>query len=303
MSTNTHVILENRGLLSVSGDDTISFLQGLVSNDVTKVSAERALYSAMLSPQGKFLYDFFLLQMENELLIDCEAERLDELKRKLTMYKLRSKVDLTDRSQDFVVAALIGDTVASSLDLENREGTARSFLGGIAFIDPRLGQIGGRCILPRENAGASLSEAGFIAGAPDDYETARLQLGLPDGSRDMIIDKAILLENGFHELNGVDWNKGCYMGQELTARTHYRGLVKKRLIPVRIEGPLPAPGTPVMLGDQEAGEMRSGLGEQGLALIRLEQFEAALRDGEGLKADGAVLYPIKPNWAEFKTVA
>jgi len=308
MSTCTHVILQNRGLLGVAGDDRIAFLQGLVSNDVTRVGPERALYSALLSPQGKFLHDFFIIEMDGDLLIDCEAARLEDLKRKLSMYKLRSKVELVERTADFVVAALIGSGVADTLDLKNDEGLAKPFLGGVAFIDPRLAAIGARAVIPRVGADAALSSAktalssaGLPEGSLQDYESARLHLGLPDGSRDMVVDKAILLENGFHELNGVDWNKGCYMGQELTARTHYRGLVKKRLMPVRVEGPLPAPGTPLMLGDKEVGEMRSGLGDQGLALIRLEQFENLSASGEALSAGAATLRPEKPDWAEFKT--
>ncbi|NQU55986.1 MAG: folate-binding protein YgfZ [Rhodospirillales bacterium] len=301
MTVCSHVNLQNRGLLAVSGDDATSFLQGLVSNDVTRVGPERAIYSALLSPQGKFLHDFFIIQFDGDLLIDCEAGRLDDLKRKLTMYKLRSKVDLSDRSEDFTVTALIGPGVADALGLENQEGLAMPFLGGIAFIDPRLAGIGARAVIPRAVAEASLIEAGFPATNQEDYEAARLHLGLPDGSRDMVIDKAILLENGFNELNGVDWNKGCYMGQELTARTHYRGLVKKRLLPVRIKGPLPAPGTPLMLDDKEAGEMRSGQGDQGLALIRLEQFESITKSGQTLNAGATTLRPIKPDWIEFKT--
>ena len=301
MSDNTAIVLNDRGLLGVSGDDRVDFLQGLVSNDITKASPTQALYSAMLTPQGKFQHDFFIIDFNDQLVIDCEAGRLDDLKRKLSLYKLRSKVDLRDLSADFAAAALLGDNVAGQLQLEAREGAAHPFLGGVAYIDPRLAQIGGRCIIPRNNAQASLSEAGFPEGSADDYETLRLSLGLPDGSRDMTIDKAILLENGFQELNGVDWNKGCYMGQELTARTHYRGLVKKRLMPVSIDGPLPAPGTPLLLGDTQAGEMRSGHGNQGLALIRLEQFNAACASGEGLSADGAIVHPVKPEWAEFQS--
>jgi hypothetical protein len=287
--------------LGVSGDDATTFLQGLVSNDVMKVGPERAIYSALLTPQGKFLHDFFIMQIDGDLLIDCEAERLDDLKRKLTMYKLRSKVDLLDRTREFAVAALMGSGVAEALELENTEGLGKPFIGGLAFIDPRLTGIGGRAIIPREGAQVALAKAGFPAGAEADYEAARLRFGLPDGSRDMIVDKAILLENGFVELNGVDWDKGCYMGQELTARTHYRGLIKKRLMPVRIEGPLPAPGTALMLGDKQAGEMRSGQDDQGLALIRLEHFENLSASGGTLSAGAATLRPVKPDWAEFKT--
>lgn len=301
MTACIHVRLQNRGLLAVSGDDARDFLQGLVSNDVTRVGPQCAVYSALLSPQGKFLHDFFMTHMDGGLLIDCEADRLEDLKRKLTMYKLRSKVELADRSEDFTIAALMGDDVAGTLGLESREGQAKAFLEGVVYIDPRLAMIGGRAIIPAAGAEAALIEAGFDAGTSQDYEADRLRLGLPDGSRDMIVDKAILLENGFNELNGVDWDKGCYMGQELTARTHYRGLIKKRLMPVRIEGPLPAPGTPLMLGDKEAGEMRSGQGDRGLALIRLEQFDSISTTGQALSAGATSLHPSKPDWAEFKT--
>jgi folate-binding protein YgfZ len=300
MSTNNHVILHDRGLLKISGDDALDFLQGLVTNDVSKAKPERALYSAMLSPQGKYLYDFFIIHMNGELTIDCEAGRLGELKRKLNMYKLRSKVELIELNKDFIVAAFIGDNVADALQLNNGEGVAKSFLGGVAFIDPRISSIGGRAVIPRENAREKLTEVGFSVGNLEDYESLRLSLGLPDGSRDMVVDKAILLENGFQELNGIDWEKGCYMGQELTARTHYRGLIKKRLMPVQIEGPLPAPGTAVMFGDKNVGEMRSGNAERGLALIRLEQFKDVSKNGEGFSAEGTTLHPVKPGWAEFK---
>ncbi len=294
-----HILLENRGLLEVSGDDRIDFLQGLVSNDVTHAGPDRALYSAMLTPQGKFLHDFFIMDFGGRLLVDCEADRLDDLKRKLSLYKLRSKVKLADVTADFAVAALTGDEIADALGLKDEAGAAGPFLGGVACIDPRLAAMGGRCIIPRDGAAEALQQAGFSTGTADDYEALRLTLGLPDGSRDMVVDKAILLENGFKELNGVDWNKGCYMGQELTARTHYRGLVKKRLMPVRVEGPLPEPGTPLLLDGREAGEMRSGRGERGLALIRLEQFEAVSANGQGLRAGETLVHPVKPDWAEF----
>ena len=108
-----------------------------------------------------------------------------------------------------------------------------------------------------------------------------------------------MLENGFQELNGIDWDKGCYMGQELTARTHYRGLVKKRLIPVQIEGPLPPSGTLIKIGDKNVGEMRSGNAEWGLALIRVEHYKEISKSGEDFTAEGAILRPVKPDWAEF----
>jgi hypothetical protein len=134
---------------------------------------------------------------------------------------------------------------------------------------------------------------------PEQYDQLRLSLGVPDGSRDLVVEKAILLEAGFDELHGVDWDKGCYMGQELTARTKYRGLIKKRLMPVAVEGPLPEPGTTITLGDHEAGEIRSSRGEIALALLRLEAVDEAAKNQIPLRAGGAKLTPIKPGWARF----
>lgn len=301
MPSSTYTILEQRGLIGLSGEDAVSFLQGLVSNDVNKVSDAQAIYSALLTPQGKFLYDFFIFRMAGGLVIDCEAARLDELKRKLSLYKLRAKAELKDLSEEYTVAALIGDDVAGDLGIEQTEGTAIPYHNGVAYMDPRLSEVGARLVLPKDQAAATLNDCGFSSGSLEDYEGLRLELGLPDGSRDMEIDRAILLENGFKELHGVDWEKGCYMGQELTARTHYRGLIKKRLMPVRIDGPLPAPGTPLEMGDKIVGEMRSGLGNKGLAMVRLEAFESVSETGEGLKSGEAVIHPVKPEWADFKT--
>ncbi len=137
-------------------------------------------------------------------------------------------------------------------------GAARAFGSGIAFVDPRLAALGARCILPRESARSALA-AGRSRAKPSSRRTTdlRLGLGVPDGSRDLVLEKSILLEAGFDELNGVDWQKGCYIGQELTARTKYRGLIKQRLMPVAIDGPAPAPGTIVTADGRDVGEMRS----------------------------------------------
>jgi folate-binding protein YgfZ len=302
-----YVLLEDRGVLAIEGPDARAFLQALVSNDVTRVTTERAIYAALLTPQGKFLHDFFVAASGDALLLDCEAARRDDLKRRLGLYRLRSKVTLTDRSDALLVAAAYGKGVTGALDLADAPGTARPAEGGVIFVDPRLAEAGARAILPREAAPAVLEAASLAAGAREEYERLRIALGLPDGSRDMEVDKAILLENGFDELHGVDWRKGCYIGQELTARTRYRGLIKKRLIPVRVEGPLPAPGTPVRLAEREVGQIRSGAEGMALALLRLDALERAGSEfgGEAGSTEGALtageasLVPQKPAWATF----
>jgi tRNA-modifying protein YgfZ len=294
-----YVLLEDRGVLAIEGPDARGFLQALVSNDVTRVTTERAIYAALLTPQGKFLHDFFVAASGEVLLLDCEAARLADLKRRLGLYRLRSKVTLTDRSDALIVAAAHGDGVAGALNLADAPGTGRAADGGVIFVDPRLPEAGVRAVLPRDAARPVLEAAGLAAGAREEYERLRIALGLPDGSRDMEVEKAILLENGFDELHGVDWQKGCYIGQELTARTRYRGLVKKRLIPVRVEGPLPAPGTPVRDAEREVGQIRSGVGGLALALLRLDALERARSDAATFTAGDSTLVPQKPVWARF----
>lgn len=291
-----YVILERRGVLAVDGADSRTFLQGLVSNDVRRVAADRAIYAALLTPQGKYLHDFFMVEQDASILIDCEAERLADLQRRLGMYKLRSDVKLTDRSAALAVAAIFGGDVPGALGLAPEPGAATAFHGGVAYMDPRLADAGARAVLPSADARAVLEAAGFAPADAQAYDRHRIHLGLADGSRDLIPDKSILLENGFDELNGIDWEKGCYMGQELTARTKYRGLVRKRLVPVAVAGPLPAAGTPVLLDDKEVGDMRSGVDAMALAFLRIEALEQAGAGGT-LTAGEATLTPRVAPWA------
>ncbi len=299
-SADRYVVLEDRGLIGIEGEDAREFLQGLISNDVRGVAPDRAIHAAFLTPQGKYLHDFFIIEDNGGLLLDCESRRLDDLKRRLGIYKLRAKVALANRSEAFVVAALIGDGALATLGLPGETpGAAARFADGVAYVDPRLAAAGARVVLPRDGAATALENAGFAAAERSDYDALRIRLGLADGSRDMEVEKAILLENGFDELHGVDWDKGCYMGQELTARTRYRGLIKKRLVPVTVEGPLPAPGTPVMFEDKQAGEIRSGVEGAALALMRLEYLDRAAASGQPFTAADARITATKPDWAAF----
>lgn len=297
MTQCRYIPLPHRALIAVGGDDRRAFLQGLVSNDVSKVAGNRMVYGAFLTPQGKFLHEFFLGEQDGALLIETEAERRAEFIKRLSMYKLRSKVTI-EPVDHLQVHAVIGDNPAAAFDLPTEAGAARPLAGGVIAVDPRLAAAGLRAWLP-EGAEVTLDNADCTPADLGDWDAFRIRLGLPDGSRDMIPDKAILLENGFDELNGIDWEKGCYLGQELTARTKYRGLIRKRLLPVDIEGPAPEPGTPVVLGDIDAGEMRSHAGTVGLAMLRLDALEKLAEAGGELRAGPALLTPHKPDWATF----
>jgi hypothetical protein len=190
---------------------------------------------------------------------------------------------------DLAVAAVFN---RAPLGLPDDPGAARPLGDGVAFTDPRLAALGARAILPRDEIRSVLGQSGAAEVDFAEYDRLRLALGVPDGSRDLVLDKSILLEAGFDELNGVDWNKGCYIGQELTARTKYRGLIKKRLFPVRFEGPAPEPGSIVTLDGREAGEMRSSRDGIGLALLRLE----AVAKHEKLSIGDCDLEPLTPDW-------
>jgi folate-binding protein YgfZ len=280
--------------LVVDGPDARSFLQGIISNDIDKVTPETAIWAAFLTPQGKYLHDFFVTQVGETLVLDCEAARRDDLFTRLRRYRLRSKA--TIEPDDSRVAAVCFDEAAlAPLGLPATPGAARPVDNGTVFTDPRLAEIGARAILPADDAEGFLETAGLQASDIAAYDARRIALGLPDGSRDLEVEKSILMESGFDELNGVDWDKGCYMGQELTARTHYRALIKKRLVPVQVDGPMPEPGTPVTVDGREIGVVRSGESDVALALLRLDTLEG----GTPAMAGDARVTVRKPDWARF----
>ncbi|MBN8891510.1 MAG: folate-binding protein YgfZ [Rhodospirillales bacterium 70-18] len=268
-------LLPDRGVIAVEGEDRVSFLQGLVSNDVALAAPGRAVWAALLTPQGKWLADFFILVEGARLLLDCQRDQAAMLAQKLSRFRLRAKVTVRDESQAWHVHAAWG-------------APPQPLPGTVAAPDPRLPEAGWRLLSPTPlPATADAAE----------WDTHRLALGLPDGARDLEADKTVLLEAGFDELSGVSWTKGCYMGQELTARTKYRGLIKRRLVPVRIEGPLPAPGTPILRDGVEVGAMRSGRGAIGLAQLRREALAGPLACGD------AVLTPAPPAWMRLPETA
>ncbi len=271
-----------RALLRIAGAEAKTFLNALVSNDVGAAGPGHAVYAALLTPQGKFLHDMLVVGGQNgDLLLDVAAERAADLQRRLTLYRLRAKIEIGPL--DWQGFALFGSAGPEPQ------------IGGEAllFRDPRLTALGWRLWLPPDRT-PDLPIAG-----PETYERHRLALGVPDGARDIEPEKGLLLENHFEALHGVDFAKGCYIGQELTARTKYRGLVKKQLYRVQAAGDavLPPPGTPVRLDGQEAGEMRSSFGNIGLALLRLTVAGKAAQGGGPLESEGIALVAQRPDYA------
>ncbi len=270
--------LPHRALVRVSGEDRIGFLQNLVSNDVTPVQAGQAVWAALLTPQGKFLHEFFVLPHHDAVLIECERARRDDLVTRLARYRLRAKVTVA-ADDTLAVGVAWGEDASSLLKTSDTPGHVTSHGAGVLYTDPRLQGAGVRFALEA----SQIQSLGLSESNAETFDAWRIGLGLPDGSRDMEVDKALLLENGFEELHGVNYDKGCYIGQELTARTHYRALIKKRLMPVSIDGPVPASGTPLQTADgSEAGEMKSVAGGKGLALVRLDKLGGEIRAGTSI---------------------
>ncbi len=272
----THLAhLPDRAVLAITGADRITFLNGLVSNDVALAAPGRAVWAALLTPQGKWLADFFIFSEADHLLLDCAADQTTMVAGRLARFRLRAAAEIA--TAPLAVHAAWGAGAAPP-----------QAASAIAAPDPRLPEAGWRILAPAPLAANATLHL---------WDSHRLALGLPDGARDLEPEKTVLLEAGFDELGGISWTKGCYMGQELTARTRYRGLLKRRLVPVHAATPLPAHGTPVSAGTREVGEMRSSLGTRGLAMLRLDAL------GVPLQADGVAIVPRIPDWMKLPEAA
>jgi len=253
--------LDDRAVLAISGPQAREFLQGLVTNDIVQgVAPGTGLYTALLSPQGKILFDFLVTEGDGALLLDVARDSRDALLKKLNMYKLRSQVGIEARDQLGVYADLKGHPDNRVVPYADR---------AVSFADPRLAALGLRSIGARAEMPANLA-------GPRVYHQHRLALGVPEGS-DFGFEKIFALDGGLAELNGVSFTKGCYIGQELTSRMKHRATSRKRLLALTADAPLPATG-PVTKGDVDIGELVSTYGTTAFALVRLDRLEEA--DGD-----------------------
>ena len=279
----SHSVLTGRGVLAIGGADRVSFLQGLVSNDVAAARHDAAVFAAFLTAQGKFLHDFNVVDADGRLLLEMDRTRLPDLQRRLKLYKLRSDVTLEDQSARWAVHVVFGADEATALAPD----------GQIRFRDPRHPALGLRMLVPVDTAADAVGSAGAQTVDEDAWQRHRIGLGIPDGAVDLLPEKSTLIESNYDLLNGVSWDKGCYMGQELTARMHYRGLAKKRLVGVRYAGPAPAFGTDLLRDGRAVGEMRGGTDGAGIALVRLDAMTGPTLAADN---DGRPVTVAVPDW-------
>jgi folate-binding protein YgfZ len=272
-------MLDDRALIALSGPDARDFLQGLVTNDMAACS-DCAVYAALLTPQGKILFDFVIVpDNENRFLIDCAAQRAADLIKRLSLYRLRAKVEIAPK-RELAIAAVWED--------EGKIPHPPS--GAITFTDPRLPALGLRMI------GARDVLARAIGGYPrGDYTEHRLALGVPD-SADLPADSVFALDAGLEELNGVSFKKGCFVGQEVTARMKHRATARRRFVAVESADGLPAAGTPVESGGREIGTLASGDAHRALALVRLDRLAEVEAAQAPVTAAGRRLTLRKAPW-------
>ena len=263
--------LEDRGVVAVDGEDAASFLQGLLTNDVERLAEGEARYAGLLTPQGKILFDMLVVRAPSgAFLIDCAAGQAADLARRLGFYKLRAKVSIADESAARAVVAYWGDAPDAAPDL-------------VLYADPRDPRLGWRAIMPHA-AAVAIGEAH----APT-YEALRISAGVPKGGVDFVYGDAFPHDANFDLLHGVDFDKGCYVGQEVVSRMKHRGTARKRVARVKLAADPPAPGTPVLDGSLAVGALGSSSGREALAMLRLDRVEDAKDAGRELTVGGAAL--------------
>jgi folate-binding protein YgfZ len=271
------VSFPKRGLVCVSGPDAATLLDGLLTHNVAGAGPVACVYTAMLTPQGKFLFELFILAPETGTYWIDVSDPASFAKR-LSLYRLRSKVTIEDKSEAYVVGAVWH---AEALPA-----------GTICYADPRRPDLPQRFIAPRVEL-SSEAENAF-----GDYEQARLGLGVPDLAADLLVEKDFILEGLMDEMGGVDFHKGCYVGQEMTSRMKRRTTVKTKLCRVRFDGAAPAFETPILADGWEVGRMRTGGPGHGLALIRFDRAQKAISEGQELRAGDQPIQLDPPSWME-----
>jgi len=279
-------LLPDRGVVKVSGDDARKFLHGLVTADMLSLTPGTARFCALLTPQGKIIADFFVAEAPSAdgggFFLDVPRVLDTTLFDKLNLYKLRAKVLIEDLSEILGVLAVWDGTPAAKY--------------GLSYADPRLPALGARLIVPPHRAADAAREIDASLVAAEDYEAHRIGLGVPRGGIDFAYGDAFPHEADMDQLGGVDFAKGCYVGQEVVSRIEHRGIARTRALPIRYDGGAPENGAAITAGERQVGTMGSAARGRGIALLRLDRVAEAT---EPLTAGGVPIHLVKPDWARF----
>lgn len=264
---------KRRCLIRLTGAEASALLQSVVTNDLDRLDAGRSLYAALLTPQGKYLADFLLIRTgEGDILVDAEAEQSAFVRSRLLMYRLRRDVEIGEPEASDV-ACLFGDDAPATAGLAGEEGTTGEIEGHISLVDPRSNALGVRVYGSR--SGEVADGLGAMPVSREDWDRHRIGLGIPESGIDLVANETFPLEAGLDKLNGIDFHKGCFVGQEVTARMRHKTALRKGLRLVRVLGPAQSPGTPIEGDGKAVGTLRSNVDGLGLAHLRFERAETA----------------------------
>ncbi len=288
MADTRIALLPDRGVVSVTGEDAGKLLQGVITNDMGLLATQPALHAGVLTPQGKILFDFFVVRTSDGFLLETMRDKAAALADRLMLYKLRAKADIRDVSSDYTIAAIWGGTYEP-------HGRGKAPL---VFADPRLAAMGSRELVTIGSDWALANEEADSA-TQDEYHAHRIGLGVPEGGKDYAFGDTFPHEALFDQLSGVSFTKGCYVGQEVVARMQNRGTARKRVVPVVGAAALPAPGSAIAAAGVEIGTLGSIAGNRGLALIRLDRAAEFAERGEGLCAGDVPVRIELPSWVRF----
>ncbi|WP_018698011.1 YgfZ/GcvT domain-containing protein [Amorphus coralli] len=278
--------LDDRAVVRVAGADARTFLHNLLTADLERLVDGEARYGALLTPQGKVLVDGFVMPQQDGFLIDVPRASAPEFLKRLQVYKLRAKAEISDVTGDYRVYAIWGTEAAPMLP-------------GVVVRDPRLAALGFRALVPRATTVAGAHVSGYTRTGPAAYHAHRIANGIPESGRDFALGDTFPHDADMDQLSGVDFAKGCYVGQEVVSRMHHRGTARRRIVMVRGAETLPPPGAQIIAGDRPIGTLGSTAGQTGLALVRLDRAKAAMDAGQTISADGHPITLSLPDWAGF----
>ena len=292
MKINDVYILEDRGLLYINGDDAREFLQNIITNNIENVTEDKSCFAALLSPQGKYLYDFIVVKHKSGYFLDCEKQNIEELYKQLNLYKLKSKVEILNLSNEFVVAILSKEKFLSLDNSKDEKGFTIKYREDSIFLDPRSKDLGARLVINLEKLHLSLKKLELKISDNKNYHELSHNLGIAQIDTKKLQNKIFGIECNFEELNGIDFKKGCYVGQENTARIKLKEKLNKRLFAIKIlEGKINS--NEIMLEDKEIGKILID-NQNPFALIKLniENFNF----DNNFKCGDAKIKIIKPKW-------
>jgi folate-binding protein YgfZ len=282
-------LLPDRGVVRITGEDSRHFLNNIITADIEDLSPGTARFAALLTPQGKIIVDFLVTEATEDdgggFYLDCPKALAPALAERLKFYKLRAKIEIEDLSDRLGVLACWPGAGASEY--------------GLSYADPRLPALGTRVILPPEAASEAAGDLGAALATDDDYHRHRIALGIPQGGQDFNYGDTFPHEADMDQLHGVDFDKGCYVGQEVVSRVQHRATARSRIVSMTYDGAAPMAGLPVMAGDREIGMFGSAADGRGIALLRLDRVADALASSTTLMAGGIPVAAVKPGWADF----